>query len=64
MRLGGPLEEREDVPLIFAAANDKEEIERRLADEIPGRSGLTSTTRISALGTADWRPGGRMKQRP
>jgi hypothetical protein len=32
VRLGGPLEEREDVLLIFRA-KDKDEIERRLADD-------------------------------
>jgi uncharacterized protein YciI len=46
VRLGGPLEEREDVLLIFHA-NDKEEIERRLADDPWTRSGLLSTIRIS-----------------
>jgi uncharacterized protein YciI len=46
VRLGGPLEEREDVLLIFRA-KDKEEIERRLADDPWTRTGLLSTTRIS-----------------
>ena len=46
VRLGGPLEEGEDVLLILRA-NDKEEIERRLADDPWTRSGLLSTTRIS-----------------
>jgi uncharacterized protein YciI len=46
VRLGGPLEEREDVLLIFRAA-DKEEIERRLANDPWTRSGLLSTMRIS-----------------
>jgi uncharacterized protein YciI len=46
VRLGGPLEEREDVLLIFRA-KDRHEIERRLADDPWTRSGLLSTTRIS-----------------
>ena len=46
VRLGGPLEEREDVLLIFRAES-KEEIERRLADDPWTRSGLLSTVRIS-----------------
>lgn len=46
VRLGGPLEEREDVLLVFRAT-DKEEIERRLADDPWTRSGLLSTTRVS-----------------
>jgi len=46
VRLGGPLEEREDVLLIVRAA-DKEEIERRLADDPWTRSGILTTTRIS-----------------
>jgi uncharacterized protein YciI len=46
VRLGGPLQEREDVLLVFRA-KDKEEIERRLADDPWTRSGLLSTTRIS-----------------
>lgn len=46
VRLGGPLEEREDVLLVFRA-KEKEEIERRLADDPWTRSGLLSTVRIS-----------------
>ena len=46
VRLGGPLEEREDVLLIFRA-KDKDEIERRLADDPWTRSGLLSTVRVS-----------------
>jgi uncharacterized protein YciI len=46
VRLGGPLEEREDV-LLIVRGNDKEEIERRLADDPWSRSGILSTTRIS-----------------
>jgi uncharacterized protein YciI len=46
VRLGGPLEEREDVLLIFRA-NDKDEIERRLADDPWTRSGILATARIS-----------------
>jgi hypothetical protein len=40
------LEEREDV-LLIVRGNDKEEIERRLADDPWSRSGILSTTRIS-----------------
>lgn len=46
VRLGGPLEEREDVLLIFRA-KDKDEIERRLADDPWTKSGILSTARIS-----------------
>jgi uncharacterized protein YciI len=46
VRLGGPLEEREDVLLIFQAEN-KTEIERRLADDSGTKSGILSTARIS-----------------
>ena len=46
VRLGGPLEEREDVLLIFRA-KDKDEIERRLADDPLTKSGILSTARIS-----------------
>src|SRR5271169_595519 len=46
VRLGGPLEEREDVLLIFRA-KDKTEIERRLADDPWTKSGILSTARIS-----------------
>jgi uncharacterized protein YciI len=46
VRLGGPLEEREDVLLVFRA-NDIGEIERHLADDPWTRSGILSTTRIS-----------------
>jgi len=46
VRLGGPLEERDDVLLIFRA-NDKDEIERRLADDPWTKSGILSTARIS-----------------
>ena len=46
VRLGGPLEEREDVLLVFRA-KDKEEIERRLADDPWTRSGILSNARIS-----------------
>jgi hypothetical protein len=46
VRLGGPLEEREDVLLIFRA-KDKDEIERRLADNPWTKSGSLSTARIS-----------------
>ena len=46
VRLGGPLEEREDVLLVFRA-REREEIERRLADDPWTRSGLLSTARIS-----------------
>ena len=46
VRLGGPLEEREDVLLIFRAES-KGEIERRLADDPWTRSGILSTARIS-----------------
>jgi uncharacterized protein YciI len=46
VRLGGPLEEREDVLLIFRA-KDKAEIERRLADDPWTQSGILSTARIS-----------------
>ena len=43
VRLGGPLEEREDVLLVFRA-NDIGEIERHLADDPWTRSGILSTT--------------------
>ena len=57
VRLGGPLEKREDVLLILRA-NDKEDIERQsLADDPWTRSGLLSTTRDFAQGAADWRRG-------
>ena len=46
VRLGGPFEEREDVLLIFRA-KDKDEIERRLADDPWTRSGVLSTVRVS-----------------
>ena len=46
VRLGGPLEEREDVLLIFHAES-KGDIERRLADDPWTRWGILSTTRIS-----------------
>jgi uncharacterized protein YciI len=46
VRLGGPLEEREDVLLIFSA-KDTDEIERRLADDPWTKSGILSTARIS-----------------
>ena len=46
VRLGGPLEEGEDVLLIFRA-KDKDEIERRLADDPWTKSGILSTARIS-----------------
>ena len=46
VRLGGPLEEREDVLLVFRA-KDKDDIERRLADDPWTKSGLLSTARIS-----------------
>jgi uncharacterized protein YciI len=46
VRLGGPLEEREDVLLILRAT-DKHEIERRLADDPWTKSGILSTARIS-----------------
>jgi len=46
VRLGGPLEEREDVLLVFRAA-DKAEIERRLAGDPWTKSGILATTRIS-----------------
>ena len=46
VRLGGPLEEREDVLLIFRAEN-RTEIERRLADDPWTKSGILSTERIS-----------------
>jgi hypothetical protein len=46
VRLGGPLEEWEDVLLVFRA-KDKEEIERRLADDPWTRSGVLSTVRVS-----------------
>jgi uncharacterized protein YciI len=46
VRLGGPLEEREDVLLIFHAQN-RTEIERRLADDPWTKSGILSTERIS-----------------
>jgi uncharacterized protein YciI len=46
VRLGGPLEEREDVLLIFRATN-KDEIERRLAGDPWTKSGVLSTARIS-----------------
>jgi uncharacterized protein YciI len=43
VRLGGPLEEREDVLLVFRT-NDKGEIEHHLADDPWTRSGILSTT--------------------
>jgi hypothetical protein len=43
VRLGGPLEEREDVLLVFRT-NDKGEIEHHLADDSWTRSGILSTT--------------------
>ena len=46
VRLGGPLEEREDVLLVFRA-KDKDEIELRLADDPWTKSGVLSTVRIS-----------------
>ena len=46
VRLGGPLEEREDVLLIFRADNGTE-IERRLADDPWTKSDILSTERIS-----------------
>jgi uncharacterized protein YciI len=46
VRLGGPLEEREDVLLVFRA-KDKEEIERRLAGDPWTKSGVLSTVRVS-----------------
>ena len=46
VRLAGPLEEREDVLLIFRA-QDKNEIERRLADDPWTKSGVLSTVRVS-----------------
>ena len=46
VRLGGPLEEREDVLLIFRGKH-KEEIERRLADDPWTKRGILSTARIS-----------------
>jgi uncharacterized protein YciI len=46
VRLGGPLEEREDVLLVFRG-KDKDEIERRLADDPWTKSGILSTARIS-----------------
>ena len=46
VRLGGPLEEREEVLLIFRAEN-RTEIERRLADDPWRKSGILSTERIS-----------------
>ena len=46
VRLGGPLEEREDVLLIFHAESG-EDIERRLDADPWTRSGILSTTRIS-----------------
>jgi uncharacterized protein YciI len=46
VRLGGPLEEREDVLLIFRAKS-KVEIERRLAEDPWTKSGILSTARIS-----------------
>jgi uncharacterized protein YciI len=45
-RLGGPLEEREDVLLVFRAESNGE-IERRLADDPWTKSGILSTARIS-----------------
>jgi len=45
VRLGGPLEEREDVLLVFRA-KDKDDIERRLADDPWTKSGILSTARI------------------
>ena len=44
--LGDQLEEREDVLLVFRA-KDKDEIERRLADDPWTKSGILSTARIS-----------------
>jgi uncharacterized protein YciI len=46
VRLGGPLEEREDVLLVFRG-KDKDEIQRRLADDPWTKSGILSTARIS-----------------
>jgi uncharacterized protein len=46
VRLGGPLEEREDVLLILRARN-KNEIERLLADDPWTKSRILSTVRIS-----------------
>ena len=46
VRLGGPLEEHEDVLLIFRAEN-RTEIERRLANDPWTKSGILSTERIS-----------------
>ena len=46
VRLGGPLEEREDVLLVFRA-KDKDEIELRLADDPWTKSGILSTARVS-----------------
>jgi uncharacterized protein YciI len=46
VRLGGPLEEPEDVLLVFRA-KDKDEIEQRLADDPWTKSGILSTARIS-----------------
>lgn len=46
VRLGGPMEEREDVLLIFRAES-KEAIEELLADDPWTRSGILVTTRVS-----------------
>lgn len=45
-RLGGPLEERGDVLLIFRAES-REDVEHILADDPWTRSGILRTTRIS-----------------
>ena len=45
-RLGGPLEEGDDVLLIFRARN-KDEIEQDLAADPWTRSGILTTTRIA-----------------
>jgi uncharacterized protein YciI len=47
VRLGGPLEEREDVLLIFRV-KCREDVERILADDPWTRLGILCTTRISA----------------
>lgn len=44
--LGGPMEEREDVLLIFRA-DSKDALQRVLADDPWTRSGILTTTRIS-----------------
>jgi uncharacterized protein len=46
VRLGGPLEEREDVLLILRAHN-KNEVEQLLADDPWTKSGILSTARIA-----------------